>query len=256
MFKKIIATLALVASASFAQWDLYPVPQDVNGSVKVSTGMKLFREFSNMPAKESHDSHYGVSFRYIFNKSLELSIEGLGVSLYKVGGLFDPDAEMDVSLSVPVLEARYQVIPMLSVFAELGLPIWEPSRFQYDYNAELGVQFGKVYENPNIISKFGVAAKGYIDYDMAELMALGEVGFNLIDNRLNLLAGASIARNWALEESDDYEIAKFSGAAWLGLEAIFNKNVSLVGNFTAGFGKFKHENSFSGHVNASVQFNF
>lgn len=256
MIKKILATLVLVVSASFAHWDHYPVPQNTTGSVRINSGMRVFTDFSDGPANESHISHHTIDFRYIFSNSLELSIEGLGVGLYKDGGLLNVEGDLDKEFLDPSLGVRYQLISMLSLFVDIGLPISHLASLEHEWSAGIGAQFGKVYENPNIISKYGVQAETFFSHYITKFEVSGEIGFNIISNSLNLLLGARTWKNIIMDEDDIVEYAKYGAAAWLGLEAAFNKTFSLTGKFTFAASKFKKDYGYLGNVNLSAQFNF
>lgn len=256
MIKKVFATLALVASASFAQWDHYPVPQDLNGSVRVHSDMRLFVELTGSPSNESHSSNYGIDFRYIFLNSLELSISGLGFSLYRDGGLLALDSKFETSFIEPMVGIRYQALPMLSVYANVGLPLAHPSSISDEWYTSIGAQFGKVYDNPDVLSKFGVIAETFITPGVLELAASGEVGFNIINNGLNLLLGADIVKVFDTDKYDKVNHPVLAAHAWLGFETNFSKTFSIAGKFTATASKLKDENAYTGRVNLSAQYNF
>lgn len=256
MIKKVLATLAFVVSASFAEWDYYPVPQNTTASARINSTMRVFADFSDSPANESHISNHTIDFRYIFFNSLELSIEGLGVHLYKDGGLLNVEGDLDKEFLDPSLGVRYQIIPMLSLFADVGLPISHLSDISDNWSTDIGALFGKVYENPNIISKYGVLAKSIFSYDVFEFLASGEIGINIVNNGLDLLLGTSIGKIIAMNENDFVEYAKYGVATWLGFEASLNKTFSLSGTFSFSASKFKKEFAYTGKAGLSAQFNF
>ncbi|MCQ2090692.1 MAG: hypothetical protein MJY93_10650 [Fibrobacter sp.] len=253
MIKKVFATLVFVASASFAQWDIYPVPEDTKGGVRLNSEASIsYSIHGKHISTTEHTTSYSADFRYIFLNSLELSIMNLGINSSEYKEFYGPDVEFYIN--DPSLGIRYQFTPTMSVFANTNLPISPISSFEHNWEANLGVQFGKVYEHPSTISKFGTEAALSFGYDHFGIDLSGEVAFNIINKGLDLLLGAHLGaayfdRGWVNKHELYTDID-------VGFETKFSKNVGFTGKISANLKNLDVDRGLKTKASLSAFFNF
>lgn len=140
MLKKIVLATALVATASFATWDKFPVLETHKGQVKVG-------EVYGLPSdKTSMDDIYaGVRFTVVQNLELATLFK------YRVFTDFDGHDGPDGIYNLPLM-VRYQFMPVLNAFLDVDFPIGEEDIGQRDgFGFHFGAQFSQ---------KFGIVALG------------------------------------------------------------------------------------------------
>lgn len=111
MFKKIALATALVATASFATWDKFPVLENHKGQATIGDSYV-------MQDKASQEELY-VGARYTVIPNLELGIK-LGYVLFTHWD--GDDAEQDGLDNLPIM-VRYQFMPNMNAFLDVTLPI-------------------------------------------------------------------------------------------------------------------------------------
>lgn len=114
MFKKIALATALIATASFATWDYFPVQEAGKGQAEAG----LYYDWDN----DWSQSGIKVGARYALIQNLELSIQSFGYQFWSEvdckGCPNGGDGLRDLTLG-----ARYQIDPRINAFLDVNLPI-------------------------------------------------------------------------------------------------------------------------------------
>lgn len=137
MIKKIALAAALAVSASFATWDKFPVLENHNGQAKAGFGFGIPEDKTT-----TGDLYAGV--RYTVITGLELGT----VFDYRLFTHYDgKDAKADGVANLPIL-VRYQILPIVSAFLDVTLPIGDDSfngdATQFHFGAQYSSTFGIV----------------------------------------------------------------------------------------------------------------
>ena len=157
MFKKIILALAVLACASFATWDYYPIPQDKNGSVEAGLYYDKDHRWSQAGLK--------MGARIILLKSLEISLNGWGYQFWNEedcsGCVNGGDGLRDLTIG-----GRFAIAPMINVFLDMNLPV---GRDEYDgynthppSNGEFSIYAGAQFSAPTKLEGFEFGTEGGI----------------------------------------------------------------------------------------------
>lgn len=114
MFKKIILAIAIVASASFATWDYFPVLEAGKGSAAAGLYYDWHHDWSQAGLK--------AGVRYSIIQNLEISLQSWGFQFW---GETDCKgcANGGSGLRDLTLGGRYQITPMVNAFVDFLLPI-------------------------------------------------------------------------------------------------------------------------------------
>ena len=143
MFKKIALATALVATASFATWDKFPVLENHKGQVKVS-------DYLLMQDKWSQDGST-LSARYTVVPNLELGLK-LGYVFYTEWDGKDLDPKQEGFDNIPLM-IRYQFMPAMNAFLDVTFPTG--SEDLYGKDKPFGFHFGAQYSQ-----EFGMVSLG------------------------------------------------------------------------------------------------
>lgn len=233
MFKKILAASLIAASASFATWDYYSVPEAHKGDVKVGWYYDWDDDWSQMGLT--------LGARYVIIPNLELSLMSWGYQFWNetdCSGCEDGgDGLRDLTIGV-----RYQLAPEFNVFLDFNAPIGgdevtsdeiafyfggQFSRgFTEDLNfgAEAGVDWG--LEHDNYERGLDVVVGAEISYSLANVAKLAltpylgmEFTFRLTDSEYD----GSGDDDYDYDDSGDNQLN-----IWLGLEYALVQNMSLA----------------------------
>ena len=131
MFKKILLVTSLVASASFATWDKFPVLDQGKGQVKLGASYGIKDQWRNL------DLELGA--RYTVIQSLEI----MGTLPYRVWGEWDGDDRGD-GLGDATIGVRYFFPMNLGLFLDVELPIGDDSYAYQGWGFHFGAQYAKV----------------------------------------------------------------------------------------------------------------
>ena len=138
MFKKIALATALVATASFATWDKFPVLENHKGQAQVG-------DYYTMQDKFSRDGLY-VGARYTVITNLEL---GLKFSYVLFSDWDGNDLKQDGIDNLPLM-VRYQFMPAMNAFLDVTLPIGnedlvgKDKPFVFHFGAQYSQKMGMV----------------------------------------------------------------------------------------------------------------
>ena len=137
MLRKIVLATALVASASFATWDYFPVLESGKGTVEGGLYYDWHHDWSQ--------AGLSVGARYSLIQNLELSLTSFGFQFW---GETDCNgcANGGEGFKDLTLGGRYQVTPMVAAFLDLRLPIgrteWDGNGTNAPGSDEFAMYFG------------------------------------------------------------------------------------------------------------------
>lgn len=138
MIKKILLATALVASASFATWDKFPVLENGKGQAHVGIGYNIQGDWSGM------DIYVGARYTVIPNLELGLNLP------YTIFTDYDGEDGAD-GLGNLAFMLRYQFMPIMNAFVDVDFPIGEEGLVDDGFGLHFGVQYS---------SDFGMFALG------------------------------------------------------------------------------------------------
>ena len=119
MFKKIALVAAMAASASFATYSFFPVPETHKGEVDVGAQYGWTDNSSNMEII--------AGGQYSVVQNLALSLTGLGYQLWNdpddCGKDNHPDCPDNDGIKALTVGARYQFMPVLIAAVDVNLPL-------------------------------------------------------------------------------------------------------------------------------------
>ena len=144
MFKKIALATALVATASFATWDKFPVLENHKGQAKVGFTY-------GMPAEKVSTGDLYAGVRYTVIPNLELGT----VFNYKLFTDVDGNDGVDGMHNLPLM-VRYQFMPILNAFLDVDLPIGEEEFNRDGIGFHFGVQFSPAFGMVNLGTEAGL----------------------------------------------------------------------------------------------------
>ena len=144
MFKKIALATALVATASFATWDKFPVLENHKGQAQVGAGYLMQGDWSQL------DLYLGARFTVIPNLELGAKLP------YRVFSDDDGNDGPDGLGNIPLM-VRYQFMPTMNVFVDVDLPTGDDEVVYLDDGLGLhaGVQYSQPFGMVNLGSELG-----------------------------------------------------------------------------------------------------
>ncbi|WP_295678392.1 transporter [uncultured Fibrobacter sp.] len=245
MLKKIILATALVATASFATWDKFPVLNTHNGQVKIG-------EVYGMPSDDDSmdDIYAGVRFTIIQN--LELGT----IFKYRVftdnNGVDGPDGIYNLPIMV-----RYQFMPIMNAFLDVSLPIGEESIGQSDgFGFHFGAQFSQKFGILNFGSELGLLMETRGDDKTTPpwTLNLGVEGDFEVTQLLTPYIGIDLLMYLGKKTIDGDNVGEnrtgdLSVAPYLGIVFTFSKMFSL--DFS---GKFQFGEDFYGYDDVQMYY--
>lgn len=157
MFKKIILALALLAGASFATWDYYPIPDSSHGSFEAG----LYYD------KDHRWSQAGlvVGARFTMVKNLEISLTSWGYQFWNeedcANCINGGDGLRDLTIG-----GRYAIAPMVTAFLDFNLPVGRDEHDGYNThppsNGEFSIYLGAQFSVPTKLKGFKFGTEGGI----------------------------------------------------------------------------------------------
>ncbi len=157
MFKKIILALALLAGASFATWDYYPIPDSSYGSFEAGLYYDKDHRWSQAGVK--------VGARFTMVKHLEISFTGWGYQFWNeedcANCINGGDGLRDLTIG-----GRYEVAPMVTAFLDFNLPVGRDEHDGYNThppsNGEFSMYLGAQFSVPTKLKGFKFGTEGGI----------------------------------------------------------------------------------------------
>jgi len=147
MLKKIILATALVATASFATWDKFPVLEEHKGQAELGLKYKMQGDWSTMGL------FAGARFTVISNLELGVQVP------YTVFTDFDGhDMKADGLNNIPLM-VRFQFMPILNAFLDVDLPVGDEEVSDDGWGFHFGAQFSQKFGIVNFGSELGLALR-------------------------------------------------------------------------------------------------
>ena len=247
MFKKFILAVALLAGASFATWDYYPIPDSSHGSFEAGLYYDKDHNWSQAGLK--------VGGRFTMIKSLEISFTSWGYQFWNeddcAGCVNGGEGLRDLTIG-----SRYQVAPMVTAFLDFNLPVGED---EYDgpgthapSNGEFSMYLGAQFSVPTKLKGFKFGTEGgflwgfeYDDHERGLDLHLGaEAAYTIPDVGLTpylgfLLKFRLTESEWYDGHDNEYGYGDRKSRQfqlWLGASYAINKMIEVKAQFI-----FRHE---------------
>lgn len=149
MFKKIALATALVATASFATWDKFPVLEQGKGQAKAGVTYSKAGDWSGL------DLNLGARYTVVPNLEIGVAVP------YTVFTKYDGNDGADGIKNIPLM-FRYQFMPILNGFMDIDLPIGEEELMWHSQDGlglHFGVQYSQNFGMVNLGSELGLAVQ-------------------------------------------------------------------------------------------------
>lgn len=244
MLKKIALVAAMAASASFATYSFFPVPEANKGEVEIGAQYGWTDNTSDMQIIA------GAEYSVIQN--LAISLTGLGYQLWNdpddCGEDNHPDCPDNDGIKAMTLGARYQFMPILIAALDVNLPLTSDDVIgptKYDPFGLYGaIQFTKEFV-PNLWfgSEAGVSYK-FEDEHMTEGLGLtlqAELDYTIASIGLTPWIGAAMEMRISDVEEDlpgakiEYGSGDKAILVWLGAGYEINPMFTVKANFIMKF---------------------
>lgn len=177
MFKRIILASALAIVSSFASWDLFPVLEYHKGQTRLTS---IYTTYSD-EGREYHALNLTLGSRYTVFPDLELAL----VVPYHVFSYYNGNRIGTDGTGKIWLLTRYQFIPSMNVFADIGFPNEYECCGEDPWNFDVGLQFSrKVNRLFNFGSQleFATQTKGEGDDIPLSMYAALELDFTITED--------------------------------------------------------------------------
>ena len=226
MFKKIALATALVATASFATWDKFPVLENHKGQGQVGVAYQMQGDASGLTA------YGGARFTVIPNLELGAKVP------YTIFTDYDGNDGPDGLNNIPLM-VRYQFMPIMNAFVDVDLPVGEEDLVDDGLGLHFGVQYSQPFGMVNFGSELGFSMRteGDDKYTPAYEINVGAEGDFAINEMITPYGGADLNIKVTNSESDGWE-ADDSGdmGLWIYLGGAFNINPMFTVDASFGFG--------------------
>ena len=247
MFKKIALVAALAASASFATYTFFPVPEANKGEVEIGAQYGWTKHTSNM------EIIAGAEYSVIQN--LALSLTGLGYQLWDdpddCGESGHPSCPDNDGFKAMTIGARYQFMPILIAALDVNLPLTSKDvTGDYDPFGLYGaIQFTQEFV-PNLWfgSEAGLSYK-FEDEKTTEGLGLtlqAELDYTIASIGLTPWVGAEMLMRISDVEEETFDVNGVKGTikygsgdkaflVWLGAGYAINQMFTVKANFIMKF---------------------
>ncbi len=252
MFKKIALATALVATASFATWDKFPVLENHKGQAQVGLHYDMQGDASGL------DLYAGA--RYTVIPNLEL-----GVKLpYTVFTDYDGNDGPDGLGNLPIM-VRYQFMPIMNAFVDVELPIGEEELNDDGIGIHLGVQYSQPFGMVNLGTELGFAihTEGDDDYTPAYELNVGAEGDFAVSSFVTPYVGADLnikvtdsEWNAGPMEGDAGDSGDMGLWIYLGGDFIINPMFDVDVSFGFGLGEDYYGEDTPMSIDAHLNINF
>ena len=249
MLKKIILATALVATASFATWDKFPVLPEHKGQAKVGF-------VYGIPAEDVSTGDIYAGARFTVIQNLELGT----IFKYKMFTDVNGNDGADGVFNLPIM-ARYQFMPVMNAFLDLDIPIGEEAFNRDGLGVHLGVQYSQAFGMVALGTELGfqVETEGDDKYAAPWNLNLGaEADFNVnnmvtpyLGLDLNMFIGKA---SYDGKSSGPNRTGDIGVEPYLGVAIAFNPMfaLDLSGRFKFGEDYYGHDDTemyFDAHLN-------
>lgn len=246
MLKKVILATALVATASFATWDKFPVFPEHKGQAKVGDVYGMPRD------KVSTDDIY-VGARYTIIQNFELGT----IFKYKIFTDNDGVDGSDGVFNLPIM-ARYQFMPIMNAFLDLELPIGEEEFNRDGFGFHFGVQYSQTFGIVALGTEAGLQMEtpGDDKWTSPWNLNLGAEGDFAVNNMLTPYIGLDL-NIFIGKSSYDGKSQGENRTGDLGVEPYLGMAITLNQMLALDFsGRFKFGEDYYGHDEAEMFFDF
>lgn len=248
MFKKIALVAALAASASFATYSFFPVPEANKGEVEIGAQYGWTKHSSNM------EIIAGAEYSVIQN--LALSLTGLGYQLWDdpddCGETGHPDCPDNDGIKAMTLGARYQFMPILIAALDVNLPLTsEDVTGKYDpfglygaiqftqefvpnlwFGSEAGISYK--FEDEKTTEGLGLTVQAEIDYTIASIGLTPWIG-GALNMRLSDIEEEDVDPLTGDKYTHKYGSGDKAILVWLGAGYAINPMFTVKANFIMKF---------------------
>jgi hypothetical protein len=233
MLKKIILAMALVATASFATWDKFPVLEQHKGQAEVGLAYAMQGDLSALGI-------FGAA-RFTVVQNLEL---GVAVP-YTIFTHFDgEDVKRDGLNNIPLM-VRFQFLPILNAFVDVDLPVGDEEVSDDGLGVHFGVQFSQKFGIVNFGSELGLEIRTEGDNEISPpwLLNIGAEADFLVTDMLTPYVGLDFYMWLGEYTHDGDEIAGSDASGTIGVAPYIGLNIAITQMFYAdvsasfGFGE-------------------
>ena len=156
MFKKIALVTALVATASFATWDKFPVLEAGKGQAEIGASYSMAGDVSSLAL-------FGQA-RYAVISNLELGVAVPFTLFTDIDGADGPDGLGNIPVMV-----RYQFMPVMNAFVDVSIPTGDEEVIGRadGLGFYFGVQYSQAFGAVNFGSELGFGLRTEGDNDAA-----------------------------------------------------------------------------------------
>ena len=147
MLKKIALVTALVATASFATWDKFPVLEANKGQAEAGATYTMAGDLSQLGLF--------AQARYTVIPNLEL---GVSIPFVLFTHWDGDDMKADGLGNIPLM-IRYQFMPAMNAFVDVDLPVGDEEVAADGLGLHFGVQYSQAFGSVNFGSELGLAIR-------------------------------------------------------------------------------------------------
>lgn len=231
MFKKIALAAAVLASASFATWDYFPILPAGKGSAEAGLYYDWDGDWSQAGVK--------IGARYTVIQNLELSLQNWGYQLWSevdCTGCKGGDGLRDLTVGV-----RYEMAPQMNLFLDLNLPIGNDdfSNGHAPTSDEVAIYLGAQYAAA-LTQEFLLGTEAGVDWGFEhhgkerglELHVGAELDYSIAQLGLTPFVGLQFKYRVTDSEEHDHNINNNGDTQvniWLGASYALNQQLSFKG---------------------------
>ena len=147
MLKKIALVTALVATASFATWDKFPVLEAGKGQAEAGLNYSMAGDLSQLGLF--------AQARYTVIPNLEL---GASIPFVLFTHWDGDDMKADGLGNIPLM-VRYQFMPIMNAFVDVDIPVGDETVADDGLGIHFGVQYSQAFGSVNFGSELGFAIR-------------------------------------------------------------------------------------------------
>lgn len=248
MFKKAILLAAGLATASFAAWDYYPVPEAGKGEAKATFAYDFDGDWSRWGL--------AIGARYTVVPNLEIAILGWGYSSWDIDCKNCAEGSGFTDLDVGV---RYQIVPIVNAFVDVNFPIGGDEVTSDEWGFHFGAQYSQEFV-PNL--KFGAEAGLYWGLEHNSwnpgliLNIAAEVGYSITNIGLTPFLGLEFKDRVTESELNDYGVGDDGDTninVWLGAAYAINPQMAVEAKLIVRSGDIDGDAT---GISATFYFNF
>lgn len=222
MLKKIALATALLATASFATWDKFPVLEANKGQAEAGVSYMMAGDLSQLGLF--------AGARYTVIPNLELATKIPFVLFTDWDG---NDLKQDGIGNIPVM-IRYQFMPIMNAFVDVDLPVGDETVADDGLGVHLGVQYSQNFGTVNLGTEAGFELRTEGDNEVSppyvlNLGAEGQIPLGMVTPYVGLDLAMWLGES--THDGDDVSLEDESGT--IGLTPYLGANVGINEMFYA-----------------------